>query len=158
MDQPLRINRQSWRVYKYLFVINGNMSSLLWLKKLLKITSYYICRLNSSHHNLHSGSESDLQVRIYYLLLINSVSRVRACLSIWLERFRGNQKEDERGPLVFNSSMLIPVQMNSDVRTCFPLFIIRFTEMKRFLENSWQILEIFNHYFPRFPLCHILFA
>ncbi len=28
----------------------------------------------------------------------NNVSWVRACLSIWLERFRGSQKEDERGP------------------------------------------------------------
>ncbi len=34
-------------------------------------------------------------------LLTNAVSRVRACLSIWLERFRGSQKEDERGPLSF---------------------------------------------------------
>jgi len=31
------------------------------------------------------------------LLLINTVA-VRACLSMWLERFRGSQKEDERGP------------------------------------------------------------
>jgi hypothetical protein len=40
------------------------------------------------------------------LLLYNTVSRVRAFLSIWLERFRGSQKEDERGPLIFNSSMV----------------------------------------------------
>ncbi len=32
------------------------------------------------------------------LLLTNTVSRVRACLSIGLERLRGTQKEDERGP------------------------------------------------------------
>ncbi len=32
------------------------------------------------------------------LLLDNTVSRVRACLSIRLERFRGNYKEDERLP------------------------------------------------------------
>jgi hypothetical protein len=32
--------------------------------------------------------------------------RVRACLSIWLERPHGTQTEDDRGPLtVFNTSM-----------------------------------------------------
>ncbi len=33
------------------------------------------------------------------LLLTSTVSPVRACLYILLDRFRGNQKEDERGPL-----------------------------------------------------------
>jgi hypothetical protein len=33
------------------------------------------------------------------LLLTNTVLPVRAFLSIWLERFRGTQKEDECGPL-----------------------------------------------------------
>ncbi len=40
------------------------------------------------------------------LLLTNIVSppvRLRACLSSWLERFRGTQKEDERGPLSIHS-------------------------------------------------------
>jgi hypothetical protein len=32
------------------------------------------------------------------LLLTNTVSQVRACLSIWLERFRGTQNGDEHGP------------------------------------------------------------
>ncbi len=32
-------------------------------------------------------------------ILTNTVSRVRACLSIWSERFYGSQKEDETGPL-----------------------------------------------------------
>jgi hypothetical protein len=40
------------------------------------------------------------------LLSRNNVSPVRACLSIWLERFRVSQKWDDRGPLrIFNSSM-----------------------------------------------------
>ncbi len=29
-------------------------------------------------------------------ILTNTVSPIRACLSIWLERLRGSQKEDER--------------------------------------------------------------
>ncbi len=39
-------------------------------------------------------------------LKYNTVSLVRACLSIWLERFRGSQNEDERGPLSIQSSGL----------------------------------------------------
>ncbi len=42
---------------------------------------------------------SDWLLPVISLLLTNTVSPVRACLSTWLERFRGNQKEDERGPL-----------------------------------------------------------
>ncbi len=43
-------------------------------------------------------------------LLTNTVSPVRACLSIWSERFRGNQMEDERGPLGIQSSLLQPTE------------------------------------------------
>jgi hypothetical protein len=39
------------------------------------------------------------------LLLTNTVSPVRACLSIQLERFRRAQKEDDRGPLRIKSSL-----------------------------------------------------
>jgi hypothetical protein len=42
------------------------------------------------------------------LPLKNTVLPVRACLSIWLERFRGSQKEDERGPLSIQSSLPPP--------------------------------------------------
>ncbi len=39
-------------------------------------------------------------------LLINStVSPVRACLIVWWERFRGTQKEDDRGPHSIQSSL-----------------------------------------------------
>ncbi len=33
------------------------------------------------------------------ILLTNIVTPVRACLIIWLERFRGTKKEDDRGPI-----------------------------------------------------------
>jgi hypothetical protein len=39
---------------------------------------------------------------IISLLLTNTLSPMRACLSICWERFRGTQKEDDRGPLIFN--------------------------------------------------------
>ncbi len=39
------------------------------------------------------------------LLLTNTVSPVRAYISIWCERFHGTQKEDDRGPLSFQSSL-----------------------------------------------------
>jgi hypothetical protein len=42
----------------------------------------------------HHGSVWLLPV--IYLFLTITVSRVRACLSIWLERFRGSQEDDER--------------------------------------------------------------
>ncbi len=40
------------------------------------------------------------------LLFSNTVSPVRACLIIWCERFRWTQKEDDRGPLSIQSSLL----------------------------------------------------
>ncbi len=40
-----------------------------------------------------------------YSFFSNSVSPVRACLSIWLEKFRGIPKEDDRGPLSIQSSL-----------------------------------------------------
>jgi hypothetical protein len=45
---------------------------------------------------------------VIFLLLTNTVSWVQAFLSIWLERFRVGQKDDERGPLstVYHSFIL----------------------------------------------------
>ncbi len=40
------------------------------------------------------------------LLLTSTASPVRACVSIWLERFRGNQKEGVHGPLSVQSSLM----------------------------------------------------
>ncbi len=57
---------------------------------------FVFCRLYPCPPS-HRGSVWPLL--IISLLLTNTVSAVRACLSIWLERFRGTQKEDQRGPL-----------------------------------------------------------
>ncbi len=40
-------------------------------------------------------------ISVISLLLTNTVSPVRACLSIWLGRFRGSQKEDKRASQFF---------------------------------------------------------
>ncbi len=40
----------------------------------------------------------------HLVLLINTVSTIRACLSLWWERFRWTQKEDNHGPLSIQSS------------------------------------------------------
>jgi hypothetical protein len=64
---------------------------------------FAFCRLYSSSPS-HHGSVWHLPV-----ILTNTVSWVRACLSIWFKRFRGSQKEDERGPLSIKSSLGIIV-------------------------------------------------
>ncbi len=51
------------------------------------------------------------------LLITNTVSPLLACLSIWLERFHGNQKEDECGPLCINSSM-VKLMANASKTAC----------------------------------------
>ncbi len=42
-------------------------------------------------------------IPVISLFLTTTVWAVRACLSIWWERFRESQKEDERGPLSIQS-------------------------------------------------------
>ncbi len=42
-----------------------------------------------------------------YSVLTNNVSPVRACLIIWLQRFRRTQKEDNRGLLSIQSSLVL---------------------------------------------------
>ncbi len=56
-----------------------------------------LCFLSSSPPP-QPPSRSVWLLPVISLLLTNIVSR-GACLSIWLERFRGSQKDDERGPL-----------------------------------------------------------
>ncbi len=59
------------------------------------------------------------------LLLTNTVSPVRTCPmpnaphcpSIWLERFCGSQREDERGPLSIQSSLVGALQFSASKRT-----------------------------------------
>jgi hypothetical protein len=67
------------------------------------VPMYFVfCRLYSSSPRPPS---SVWLLHVISLLITNTVSLVRACLSIRLERFPGTQKEDDRGPLIFNSSM-----------------------------------------------------
>ncbi len=47
-----------------------------------------------------------LLLPFFSLLLTNTVSFVRACRILRWERFRENQKEDDRGPLSIQSSLL----------------------------------------------------
>ncbi len=58
------------------------------------------------------------------LLLSNTVSPVRACLIIWWERFRGAQKEDGRGPLSIQSSLIYTTQYTYTVHANWYIHII----------------------------------
>ncbi len=63
---------------------------------------FVFCRLypvSPSHHG------SVWVLLFIFLLLSNTVSPMRAYLITWWERFRGTQKEDERGPLIIQSSL-----------------------------------------------------
>jgi hypothetical protein len=66
-------------------------------------TYFVFCRLYSSSPSHHS---SVWLITVISLLLPNTVSPVRTCLSIWLERFRGSQKKAQRVPL---SMIIIPL-------------------------------------------------
>ncbi len=63
---------------------------------------YFVCRLYPSPPNRHC---SVWLLPVISLLLTNTIPPERACLSIWLERFRRSQKEKKR-PCIFNSSMV----------------------------------------------------
>ncbi len=70
-----------------------------------RLMYFVFCRLyNFSPQGITAVFGSYLS-SIYTLLLTNAVSPVRACLSICWERFRGTQKEDDRGPLCNQSSL-----------------------------------------------------
>ncbi len=71
-----------------------------------RVNVFCFCRLYPSPSR-HLGSVWFLPV--ISLLLTNTASRVGACLSIWLERLRGKQKEDERGPYSINFSIVEPM-------------------------------------------------
>ncbi len=61
----------------------------------------YFVSSSSPNHN-----DSVWVLPVISLHLTYTVSPVRACLIIWRERFRGSQKEDDRGPLSIQSSLL----------------------------------------------------
>jgi hypothetical protein len=68
---------------------------------------FVLCRLYlfspPSHYDRCLGP---IILPVIFLLLTNTVPvPVRACLSIWLERFRGAQKENDGAPLSIQSSL-----------------------------------------------------
>ncbi len=83
-------------------------------------TGYFVfCRLypfSPSHHG------SVWLLPVISLLLTNTVSRMRACLSKRLERFRGSQKEDENRPL---SKLFIYVLLHLLIACCSVLRPLR---------------------------------
>ncbi len=66
----------------------------------------FFCRLYPFSPSYH-GTVRVLPV--ISLLLINTVSPVRACLTIWWERFVRTQEEDDRGPLTIQSYLVLPL-------------------------------------------------
>jgi hypothetical protein len=63
---------------------------------------FVFCRLYPS--SLQPTRVCAKLLSVISLNLTNTVSPVRACLSKWLERFRGSQKEDERGARIYRPS------------------------------------------------------
>jgi hypothetical protein len=56
--------------------------------------------------------QCSVPIPVISLLLTNTLSSVRAFLSICCERFRGTQKEDDRGPLSIPSSLVRVLEPN----------------------------------------------
>ncbi len=89
-----------------------------WLHFRLPNEANVFCFLSSlpllppSHHG------SLWLLPVISLLLTNTVSPVKACLSILWKWFRGTQKEDDRGPLIIQSSLDSTIQKNK-VRASF---------------------------------------
>ncbi len=72
--------------------------------------------------SFHSHHCSLWLLPVISLLITNTETLVRACLSIWFERFRESQIEDERGPLC----ILFLYAMGCIVYSIwFPLFMFR---------------------------------
>ncbi len=80
---------------------------------------FVFCRLYPS--SLQPTRVCARLLSVISLNLTNTVSPVRACLSKWLERFRGTQKEDERGSVTsvckfldgLNTFVLAPEHLGS---------------------------------------------
>ncbi len=81
------------------------------------------------------------------LVLTYTESAVRTCLSIWLERFRGSQKEDERGPLSIQSSLAWGI--------CQPLTSKQAKPSLHIHPSTIQAAIWFPYFVIRF-LCHTL--
>ncbi len=97
------------------------------------------------------GSEWLLAVIV--LRLTNSVSRVQASLSKWSERFRRNQKEDERWPFGINSSMPLPNDLITTVCTLRNVLILPWKTLK----GVWhEIFDFFHESVIPWPLSILL--
>ncbi len=85
----------------------------------------------------------------------NTVSPVRACLSIWLDRFCGGQKEDERGPLsklylclmllkFSNATSFIDWQLGTQLPRQTWLFSAPLEKVHWVFLQPWATPQIFN--------------
>ncbi len=76
-------------------------------------------------------------------VLANTVPAVQACISIWLERFRGSPKEDERGPLSIQSSLAWEIYqpLTSKAGKIIPSY-------SSFNHPSSHLVSVFCHMIP----------
>ncbi len=96
--------------YEFIYSIPGNNFAALWF------ISVWTCVCKQrSQCRLYPFSPQPLSV-ISLLFTNTVVSPVRACLSIWLERFRGSQKEDERRPHNIQSSLCVNISYPTQLR------------------------------------------
>ncbi len=90
------------------FVVHKSLIGCIpqsWLKMAENLAETWQQRGQSIFFHPPSHKVRFLVLPVFSLLLSNIVSPVRACLIIWWERFRGTQKEDDRGPLGIQSSV-----------------------------------------------------
>ncbi len=96
--------RANIRLFQLIFLIAMSLVGLLILMEFggwgrVFLFSVVFTPSTPSHHS------NVLLLNVITLLITNTVSPVRACLPIWLKRFRESQKEDERGLLSIQSSL-----------------------------------------------------
>ncbi len=90
-----------------------------------------LCVFTPSHPATTAAFKSYLS-SLHVYSLTNTVSPLRACLSIWWERFRDSQKEYDRGPLSIQSSLLLTNKLNPIAsKKQQTLFNIYFTQWPR---------------------------
>ncbi len=90
-----------------------------------------LCVFTPSHPATSAAFKSYLS-SLHVYSLTNTVSPLRACLSIWWERFRDSQKEYDRGPLSIQSSLLLTNKLNPIAsKKRQTLFNIYFTQWPR---------------------------
>ncbi len=108
---------------------------------------FVFCRLCPSPLSQH-GSVWVLTLTSL-LLKTNNVSRGRACLSIWVTRFRGTQNEDDRGPVSIQSSLWVTIE-RKPVEFAFPLDFVHTVHnlsISRQRRNHYSYLDKKTHIF-----------